>query len=131
MDHDPVEDIVCNDEEDDGVGPAYSVYDYWFDKQYIEFESYMEWIKQEIYLDRIYGPLEAAADDYYEELERLEAIADAAPHNPMTKLEMFAKEAEKYGCHMDKHFYYEAMDIMAEDSADDHFGDGDPEQWNY
>lgn len=129
--HDPVEDMIFNDEEDETGEHGYSVYDYWFDKQLMEFESYMEWLKHEVYLDRINTPYEEAADRYYEEREAFEAAIEASPHDPMNKLLLSMKEAEQFGYENDKSFAYEGLNIISQEAAEDNFGDGDPSQWNY
>lgn len=78
-----------------------------------------------------YGHLQEAADAYYEELERLDELANEGPYNPMAYLALELKVAEMFGCEMDKSYAWEGIGILSQESADDNFGDGDPSQWTY
>src|SRR5512142_1593314 len=99
MDHDPIEDIVLNDQNPaDDYNPEHDCYD-----------DPWGYVKMLAWYEREHAPMEEAADAYYEELDRLEDVVNSSVHDPIANILHSIKVAEYYGCHMDKSFAYEGF----------------------
>lgn len=71
---------------------------------------------------------EAHADIAAEE----EALIEEDAHkDPMYRLLQTIDAAMEFGCENDKSFAWEGIDLLKQESVDEHCGDGDPSQWTY
>lgn len=122
------EDIIFNDLDDNDW--EYSLDAYWESIQIGEFEAYMEQLKYDIQEEKKYSHIKDAADEYYEQLELEEQkIEEDARKDAMYRLLETIEGAKEFGCEHD--FAWEGIDLLHQESIDDHCSDGDPSQWDY